>query len=302
MPIRITCPRCQHSLAVPSRSAGSYATCPRCEGRVWVPKEGERGRAETLGRRETDKAAEAGRERPVAKPAVASPPVAAPPRPPSREAQGEAAAPPRSDPDAGTHAPTPAPPPVGGSPAGAPAPPPGPPAPGSGKKARLVTASAAPAGLAPAADGGLPELHLQEGRERDTTERSGTQLNPLILLVLLCASVTLSAIMILMDIEGPGGSRAAVRRDQAREVIAREYLPPPEELAEGALRLEPYQVVLREAIQAHRRGDRRTEEARYLEVLKLLRAERHPDSRGLTGSRANDVRLEEQIALLLRGG
>ena len=39
MPIKLECPRCKQSLAVPNRKAGGYANCPRCKGRFWVPED-----------------------------------------------------------------------------------------------------------------------------------------------------------------------------------------------------------------------------------------------------------------------
>ena len=69
-----------------------------------------------------------------------------------------------------------------------------------------------------------------------------------------------------------------------------------------AKRLEPYQLLLREAQQAQSRGDDKTERKRYHKVLDMLRAERGAEERGLTGSRSKDKELEEAISVLLGGG
>jgi hypothetical protein len=37
MPIKLDCPRCKQSMAVPRRKIGGYVLCPRCKGRLWVP-------------------------------------------------------------------------------------------------------------------------------------------------------------------------------------------------------------------------------------------------------------------------
>ena len=75
MPLKIDCPRCKQSLAVPTKLAGSYVTCPRCKGRLWVPAAGEgdleRGDVLRAGATSSPAAAKAGDSTADGKPAPA---------------------------------------------------------------------------------------------------------------------------------------------------------------------------------------------------------------------------------------
>ncbi|MBN1393919.1 MAG: hypothetical protein JW959_02725 [Pirellulales bacterium] len=186
----------------------------------------------------------------------------------------------------------------GASPAGpSPADPPRPPPPRK-KVARFIAADDADSKLLPAQDGKLPGLRLDEEAIKDKRpQEKKTSMNPLVLLGLLSASVVLSIVLALVDLNPPTGSGSETK-DQQRYLIERDYF------GSGNIDnrdLEPHQLLLREAQRAHIRGDRETERDNYRRVLKMLRAERAPGERGLTGSRRRDKQLEDAITVLLSG-
>ncbi len=147
--------------------------------------------------------------------------------------------------------------------------------------------------IQPAADGKLPELQLAQSEKPEETQTK-TGLNPLVLTALMCFSVAMSVAVVLVDWT-PQNTDNLQNKDNARAYIQQEFFSDMDHRG----RLEPYQVYLREADEAHYRHDRKTERAKYRKVLELLRAERGPFQRGLTGSRSRDKKLEERIAILL---
>ena len=164
--------------------------------------------------------------------------------------------------------------------------------------ARFITAEATDSTLRLAADGKLPELHLEEGAAKEKPEKSDRSINPLVMPGVLSISVVLSIVLALMDVESPPASGVG-KKAQMRQKLADNYF------GSGALnakRLEPYQILLREAAQAYSRGDYKTQREHYRKVLDMLRADRGSEERGLTGSRTKDKELEEAISVLLSGG
>jgi hypothetical protein len=171
------------------------------------------------------------------------------------------------------------------------------------KVARFITAETAESRLQ-LADGKLPELHLREGgkaekKAADAEDKSKT-VNPLVMFAALSLSVVFSIILVMVDFNPP--NRSTVRaQDAARAQIKRNYFGDQDLYTnlQTAKPLKPYQILLREAQQAHTRGDAKTERACYRKVLDMLRAERETFARGVTGSRENDKQLEEHISTLL---
>ena len=261
MAIKIDCPRCKTHLQVPSRQAGGYIKCVHCQGRLWVPKDAPTDATQA----DSVTASAVGGTSPVV---LASPPT--------RPAPAAASAP------AAPLAPV----------AKAPVPLP------QKKVARFITAEAADSTLRLAADGKLPQLHLEEGPTPQKTETTARSINPLVLLGLLSMSVVMSVVLVLVDWEAPSVSDA-LQKAQVRQMIEDEYF------GAGAFevnrRLEPYQLLLREAQRAYSRGDYKTQRQQYRKVLDLLRAERGPEEKGLTGSRLRDEKLMDAISTLLSG-
>jgi len=296
MAIKIECPRCTTRLQVPNKLAGGYVNCPHCKGRLWVAKDApaDAVQAETVG----------------ISPPAAVPATAASAGPMTGSAPSAAAT--RSVAVAGAAPSSPAarpPLPSAGNPgsalrpaapwtmAPAPSPPPPPPAPRK-KVAHFITAEAADSTLRLAADGKLPELHLEEGKGTQKQEAKARSINPLVMLGALSMSVVMSVILALVDVDSPQ-QVGVPQKNHARQTIEDNYF------GSGNLDnkdLAPYQVLLRAAQRAHARGDVKTERAQYHKVLDMLRAERGTHEKGLTGSRSRDKDLEEAISVLLSGG
>jgi hypothetical protein len=265
MAIKINCPRCQTPLRVPSRMADAYVSCAHCKGRIWVSKDmvADKPPSETVAASANARMpATLPEARPLTSPASAPLPKTAVPTPP-------ALVPVR------------------------------PPAPVPRKQvARFITAEATDSTLRLAADGKLPELHLEEDAAKEKSEQRDRSINPLVMLGVLSISVVLSIVLALMDMESPPASGVG-KKAQMRQKLTDNYF------GSGALdakRLEPYQILLREAAQAYSRGDYKTQREHYRKVLDMLRADRGSEDRGLTGSRSKDRELEEAISVLLSGG
>jgi hypothetical protein len=137
-------------------------------------------------------------------------------------------------------------------------------------------------------DGNLPELTLNEGAVAETGERPAKkQTSSGVLLALLFCSFSMTVLLLFVDVEQHSSvaQQKAAARQQIAEFYGREGVP-----------LQPYQIYLREARQAHSRGDTQTERDRYHKVLALLRAE---GKRKFTGLTHDDEQLEHLIAVLL---
>jgi hypothetical protein len=161
--------------------------------------------------------------------------------------------------------------------------------------ARFIATEAAQSGLKLAEDGKLPALRLKEPGQADTKQAGSSGVNPLVLFGALAFSVALTVIMVFLpsQTEAPvkGGEKQAARREIEEKYIS--------SMDKGAA-LEPYQICLREALQARSRHDSREERRLYRKVLDMLRAERAGKfDRGLTGSPDKDETLEKLITTLL---
>lgn len=154
------------------------------------------------------------------------------------------------------------------------------------------------------ADGRLPALRFEtQAAEQERQEPQARESNPLLLIGVLCFSITLSLILLVFDPQGGGPTSEA--KDAARYAILREYVQKPS---------VPQRVrePLRKALEAFHRNDDAGEKRLYREVLRMLKDEsvRDPknpeDLKGLTGPRKagsppNDLHLEQQLATLLSG-
>jgi hypothetical protein len=139
--------------------------------------------------------------------------------------------------------------------------------------------------------GTLPEFSLDDAKTpAQTAVPAEKPPQTLTLMVVLAASLTLSACLLLVDFSPT--SAGANTRHEAQAAVASFY-----GRAEG--NLQPYQLLLRDAQRAHSRGDHATERANYREVLRLLRAENRQTS--VTETHQGDEELEKAIAVLLAG-
>ena len=317
MHIKLECPRCKQSLSVPKKKAGGYVQCPRCKGSLWVSEnlaesaDGDRPDGSMMAESVTAAppapppvAAAAGRTPsiplpPAAEVSAASAGMPLPPPPPPPSPGGSGAMPvvaiPRPS-GVGSGAVTkfraaaPPSPPAGSAAAAAAAGAP------PRKTARFITAEASQSAVKLAADGKLPELHLQEGNQRDKSDAKSNAVSPMLLLAALVVSVGMSMALVLM----PSGSEDQVslaRRAVARQDIIDKYFSD----LDPKKPLERYQIYLREAQAAYSRGDRASEVDRYRRVLDMLRREHGAFDKGLTGSPSRDKELEEQLTILLGG-
>lgn len=137
-------------------------------------------------------------------------------------------------------------------------------------------------------------MRLTEKEEQARPAESQRGVNPLVLVLVLCISVV-SSILLVMYEPAASGPANSDRRERARWVIQEDYFSN----LDKSKPLEPYQLRLRQAQQAHSRGDYSVERKLYKEVLDMLRAERGAYDRGVTGSRARDAALEDQLKILL---
>jgi len=161
-------------------------------------------------------------------------------------------------------------------------------------RAVFVSADTAKTQVHLGADGRLPELHLDEAATKEKKIEDAKTTNPLLLLAALGISLGMSVLLLLVDSDRAVGENRT--KADARRTIAEQYT--------RGQPLEPYQLLLREAQQAHAQGNYELERARYRRVLNMLHAEDKSKFEGLTGvgnatSGPSDRHLEELLSTLL---
>lgn len=306
MSLKFVCPKCGKELKAPKHLMGKPVVCPKCQYgfRVGSPAEGGNsdGHVATSeawkfppARGEEEPAAVTATERESVAATVAQAPptsVLRAPTPPSGSApQGTVVAPPiQESPPAQSPA---AQSPAAESRSAATRTPRRP------TRAKLITPDSAETRVQLDADGELPHLHLRDDPKKPKEDESAGGSNPLLLIGVVCASITMSVILLFVE---PNSARdESQSKTEAREQIRLYYWGAPS--LQGPL--AAYQKKLREAIQAHHRADYNAEVARYREVLRMLHDESIQDATGLTGVKQhgappNDRHLEELLATLLR--
>jgi hypothetical protein len=141
----------------------------------------------------------------------------------------------------------------------------------------------------------LPALQLKEPGQASSKQAGSGGVNPLVLFGALAFSVVASVILVFLPTESETPGRSDAKR-KARLEIQENYIASMDKNAT----LEPYQICLREALQARSRHDFRQERRLYRRVLDMLRTERTGKfDKGLTGSPAKDETLEKLITTLL---
>jgi hypothetical protein len=169
------------------------------------------------------------------------------------------------------------------------------------QRAKFIAGDATTTQIEVGADGQLPQLKLVETGETELKRETPRFSNPLLLVLALVASTSLSVGMLFWDTSADR-PEAAVKAE-ARQSLIDDYIHAPP-------KLEPYKMLLRRALQAHSSGEYQTERRLYRQVLDMLHAEdknREGNRRGLTGLREerdnrppNDQHLKEQLTILLR--
>lgn len=162
------------------------------------------------------------------------------------------------------------------------------------KTAKFIATEAAQSGLKLAEDGKLPSLRLREAGRVEAKEAGSSGANPLLLFGALAFSLIATVILVFLPTETDTPGKAT-EKQAARREIEENYIASMDKEAT----LAPYQIHLREALQARSRRDFTEERWRYRRVLDMLRAERGKFDRGLTGSPAKDETLEKLITTLL---
>lgn len=272
MPLSVTCPRCAKAFSASQPLEGKGIICPHCKGtlRVSSPPAEPRDAPVFKGRRRNLAAA--------AEPeAAAAVPVA--PRPSDAATLATA----------GDHGGTgpgvqqSAAPPAGQARTAKPA---------SADRARFIAGRVAQREQL-GADGRLPELVLEGEVRKEVEAASSVMSHPLLLLGVLSLSITLSVVMLFVS--PTVSSSHSANQQEARRQLELYLAVPGQPMA-------PFGQSLREALQAHNRGDRAQERRRYREVLDLLHCESGTslvDPRRYPPPLA-DAHLEEQLLLLLR--
>ena len=173
------------------------------------------------------------------------------------------------------------------------------------KVARLVSADAAQSTLRLAADGQLPNLQLQEGDKNDRGQGQSRSIPPVVMIMAWIVSVALTVgIVMLNGQNGSSTDATQAKKDALAKIEAPQFFGDP---ARGELL--PYQRLLREARQAHARGDFKAERKYYKQVLDLLHTETWGGAtaslsgtrlqKGVTGSREHDRELEQLVLTVL---
>lgn len=164
--------------------------------------------------------------------------------------------------------------------------------------ARFIAEETAETRVQLGADGRLPELKFEaRAAESDPREPQAGGSNPLLLVGVLCFSVTLSVILLVFEPPKAPSNEAA--KAAARNWIQAKYIG-------SDSTPQPHELRLRWALQAAVRGDTASERRLYREVLNMLHDESLRGAAGVTGPRVaaeppNDRHLEEQLAILLSG-
>ncbi len=153
------------------------------------------------------------------------------------------------------------------------------------------------------ADGKLPELLLEDAdkkQEAVAEEKAKSSSPPWLLMGVFATSIAMSLAMLFIETDGTGGGGVrsqAVARVQLKQLYAGDYPP-----------LAPYQLRVRQALQAFQKGDREEERRLLREVLDILHAESKSRTTGITGmidapdppiGNPSDRHLESLISTLL---
>lgn len=162
------------------------------------------------------------------------------------------------------------------------------------KTAKLITSTNDNSRLTLGADGQLPELVIKETSTTEKKTKEDQESSPVMLIVALAVSVAMSLLLLFV----PTQSRSS-KTDVADALAALQ-----EHYIGTRQPLEPYQMLVRKAIQAENKGDVRTAVSAYSELLQMLHEERPNENQGLTGPRystrePNDRQLEIYLRTLL---
>ncbi len=162
------------------------------------------------------------------------------------------------------------------------------------RAARLVTETTDAGKLALGADGQLPQLVVKETAAVEKPRDAESDSNPMVLIIAVAFSVLISVVLLFAP---TGGGSAQADVSDSLAALQEHYIGRRQPL-------EPYQVMVREALQCENKGDRGTATAIYRRLLDMIHAERQDPNQGLTGPKIslqepNDQRLETHLKVLL---
>ena len=286
MPVTVNCPGCNSELTAPDEMIGQMASCPQCKSQFHVANGSE------------------------------APEPTTPPAPPSEAPRRQGAVPVglksfkgRDVASAARAIPNPAEPPSMSStapstgPASPPIQPTEPPKPRQQKprrrpkQAKFITADATQTKVLLGADGQLPELVLREADAKEKKEAVSSSGSSPLMIVALVVSIVFSVILLLADLSGSRGEN--VTKQDARETLKKYHIGGESDASE----LEPYQLLIREALKEHSSDHEKAERRLYKQVLDMLHAEgknRFGVTGRVPGSSHSDKHLEKLINTLLR--
>ncbi len=273
MRVAVNCPNCKRPMATSAAFAGQTIACPNCRREFVFQPPATMPPSATSAAPSGELVAAGPAKLQLENVAVASEPTAA--RSNVRSTAVQTPRPPVP--------PAPAPPPPATLAATT--------APAPTNTARFKTAATTTATIVPAADGKLPGLLLADGETVAAGGQSGEKGVPLWLACLAIVGSTLLSLLLLVG-DGPVKQSVASRHSEAREQLAQFF-------GNDTTALRPYQILLREAQQAHSRGDRATERQRYRQVLGLLRSEKRSKNETVTGIPSEDEQLAQWLSVLL---
>jgi len=162
------------------------------------------------------------------------------------------------------------------------------------KTARLLTSEAAETWLPLGNDGQLPQLVVKDEQLKESKQRESTESNPLILVIVLVASVAMSLLLLFVPDELPSSNNSM---GDSLDALEEYYIGTKQPL-------EPYQILVRSALERENEGERREAKEVYRKLLDMLHAERRNPNEYLTGPpfssrEPNDRSFENHLRVLL---
>ncbi len=162
------------------------------------------------------------------------------------------------------------------------------------KTARLLSNDASETWLPLGNDGELPQLVVKDEHLKEVKQRESKESNPLILILILVMSVAMSLLLLFVPEELPTANNSM---SDSVEVLQQSYIGTKQPL-------EPYQILVRSALELENEGERAEAKVIYRQLLDMLHAERRNPNEYLTGPpfssrEPNDRSFEYHLKILL---
>jgi hypothetical protein len=162
------------------------------------------------------------------------------------------------------------------------------------KTARLLTGEVAESWLPLGNDGQLPQLVVKDEQLKESKPRESTESNPLVLVIVLVVSVAMSLLLLFVPEQLPTSNHSMT---DSLDALEQNYIGTKQPL-------EPYQILVRSALELENEGERREAKEVYRKLLDMLHAERRNPNEYLTGPpfssrEPNDRSFENHLRVLL---